>query len=55
MKILKELLTYFLLLSLNACAPEIGSESWRDNLKQKPKGEWTINKAKDYTRHCLFK
>lgn len=44
-----------LLLSLSACAPEVGSDKWCANLKEKPKGDWTANEAADYAKHCLFK
>ena len=44
-----------LFLLLNACAPEVGSEAWCNNLKEKPKGDWSANEATDFTRHCLFK
>lgn len=37
------------------CAPEIGSEEWCENLKEKPKGDWTTNEMADYTKHCIFK
>ncbi len=40
---------------LSACAPEIGSESWCAQLKEKPKGDWTANEVKDFTKHCVFK
>lgn len=36
------------------CAPEIGSEEWCTELKEKPKGDWTANEAKDFTKHCIF-
>jgi len=39
---------------LSACAPEIGSEKWCAQMKEKPKGDWTSNEAVDYTKHCLF-
>jgi len=42
-------------LSLSACAPEIGSERWCNNLKEKPKSDWSMNEATNYTKHCLFK
>ena len=42
------------LLALSACAPEIGSKAWCEDLEEKPKGDWTANEAKDYTKHCLF-
>ena len=38
-----------------ACAPEVGSEKWCAQLKEKPKGDWTATEAKDYAKHCLFK
>lgn len=41
-------------LLLSACAPEVGSEDWCAALKEKPKGEWTANEAKDFAKHCLF-
>jgi hypothetical protein len=40
---------------LIACAAEIGSEKWCNNLKEKPKGDWTANEATDYAKHCLLK
>ena len=55
MKKLFIVLISFLFLSLTACAPEVGSEGWCDNLKEKAKGDWTAKEAKDFTKHCLFK
>ncbi|MCG8323961.1 MAG: DUF3012 domain-containing protein [Thiotrichales bacterium] len=43
-----------LLLLTTACAPEIGSEKWCANMKEKPKGDWTANEAADFAKHCLF-
>jgi len=43
------------LIFLSACAPEVGSEKWCAQIKEKPKGDWTANEAADYTKHCLFK
>ena len=39
---------------LSACAPEIGSEKWCANMKEKPKGNWTANEATDFAKHCIF-
>ena len=39
---------------LAACSPEVGSEEWCADMKEKPKGEWTANEAADFTKHCLF-
>lgn len=41
-------------MSLTACAPEVGSEGWCKALKEKPKGEWTLDETRDYTKGCLF-
>ncbi|MCK5497615.1 MAG: DUF3012 domain-containing protein [Gammaproteobacteria bacterium] len=43
------------LIFLSACAPEVGSEKWCAQIKEKSKGDWTANEATDYTKHCLFK
>ena len=44
-----------LLLILTAgCAPEVGSEKWCNQLKEKPKGNWTANELTDFTKHCIF-
>lgn len=48
-------LSALLALSLGACAPEVGSDRWCANLKEKPKGDWSINEATDYAKHCIFK
>ena len=42
-------------LFLSACAPEIGSERWCNNLKEKPKGDWSMNEATNFTKHCILK
>ena len=48
-------LTFFVLLAAaTGCEPEVGSEAWCDNLKEKPKGDWTANEAADFAKHCLF-
>ncbi len=38
---------------LSACAPEVGSERWCANMRDKPRGDWTANEALDYARHCI--
>lgn len=37
------------------CSPEVGSDAWCENMAEKPKGDWTVNEAADYARHCLFR
>lgn len=40
--------------ALSACAPEIGSERWCEQMRNKSRGDWTANEALDFARHCLF-
>ncbi|MDO8343289.1 MAG: DUF3012 domain-containing protein [Cellvibrio sp.] len=40
---------------VSACAPEVGSPDWCKSIEEKPKGELTMNEAKDYAKHCVFK
>ncbi|MCE9687658.1 MULTISPECIES: DUF3012 domain-containing protein [Shewanella] len=44
-----------LVAGLSACAPEVGSDAWCKQMKEKPSGDWTTNEAKDYAKHCVFK
>ncbi|WP_421870244.1 DUF3012 domain-containing protein [Motiliproteus sp.] len=39
---------------LQGCSPEVGSKEWCAELKEKPKGDWTANEAKDFTKHCIL-
>ena len=39
---------------VSACSPEVGSEEWCAEMKDKPKGDWTVNQAQDFTKHCVF-
>ena len=39
---------------LAACSPEVGSKEWCDELKQKPKGDWSANEATDFAKHCIL-
>ena len=38
-----------------ACSPAVGSEEWCNDLKQQPQGEWSVNEAADYAKHCLLR
>jgi hypothetical protein len=40
---------------LIGCSPEVGSEEWCKDMKEKPKKEWTASEAADYTKHCILK
>ena len=50
----KKIVTITGILLLTACAPQVGSKKWCENLSAKSKGDWTINEAKDYAVHCIF-
>lgn len=41
-------------LALAGCSPEVGSDAWCKDLKEKPRGEWTMHETGDYARHCIF-
>lgn len=40
---------------LVACAPEIGSDRWCADMKEKPKGDWSTNDTTNFAKHCIFK
>ncbi len=39
---------------LAACSPEVGSQEWCDDMKQKDKGTWTGNEAAEFAKSCLL-
>lgn len=39
---------------LAGCTPEVGSEKWCTAMKEKPSGDWTVNQASDFAKHCIF-
>lgn len=51
----KLLATLALTMLITACAPEVGSKAWCEQMDEKPKGDWTANELTDYTKHCVFK
>lgn len=52
---MKWLVSLVALMALIGCAPEVGSERWCDNLKEKPKGEWTASEAGQFAKSCVLK
>ncbi len=40
---------------LTACSPEVGSEDWCNQLKDKPKGDWTANEATEFAKSCIIR
>ena len=51
---LKLLVLALFALSLTACGDRVGSESWCAKMKEKPKGEWTMEETGDYTKYCVL-
>lgn len=41
-------------LGLAACSPEVGSKEWCEQMKKKPKGEWSANEARDFAKSCVL-
>jgi len=46
---------FALVLSLAACAPEVGSDAWCEDMDDKPKGDWSANEAAEYAKSCIFR
>lgn len=42
-------------LLITACSPKVGSPEWCEKIKEKDKGDLTVNEAKDFAKHCIFK
>ncbi|MCI5221375.1 MAG: DUF3012 domain-containing protein [Candidatus Electrothrix sp. AR4] len=42
-------------LTLSGCLAEVGSERWCNNMKEKPKSDWTASEAVDFAKHCIIK
>ena len=40
--------------ALAACAPEVGSERWCEAMRDKPRGDWSVNEALDYAKSCVI-
>lgn len=42
-------------LFLIACAPEVGSPEWCDDMDDTAKGDWSTNDATEYSKNCVFR
>ncbi len=40
---------------LASCEPEVGSDRWCEKMADTPKGDWTVNDARAFAQHCIFK
>ncbi len=41
--------------AISACSAEVGSKEWCDQMKEKPKGDWTSNEAGEFAKNCILK
>ena len=52
---MKKLILIFAMVILGGCTPEVGSDDWCKQMKEKEKKNWTFEETKNYTKHCIFK
>ena len=43
------------LVLLSGCSPEVGSEQWCSDMKEKSMADWTANETTDFAKHCVLK
>ncbi|WP_369798631.1 DUF3012 domain-containing protein [Desulfuromonas sp. TF] len=48
-------IAFSLFLAMAGCSPEVGSEAWCEDMRDKPRKEWSASDAADYAKHCLFR
>ncbi|MCI5149904.1 MAG: DUF3012 domain-containing protein [Candidatus Electrothrix sp. MAN1_4] len=41
-------------LMLSGCPATVGSERWCQNMREKPKTDWSANEAVDFAKHCII-
>ena len=49
------LLVAIMILLFAGCSPEVGSDEWCANMKQKPNGDWTQTETIEYAKNCIIK
>lgn len=50
---MKKILALFLFGGIAVGCNQVGSESWCEDLEDKPQGEWSIKDGENYVKHCL--
>ena len=40
---------------LTSCEPEVDSDKWCEKMVDTPKSDWSVNDAKAFAQHCIFK
>ena len=51
----KIVLATTIMLLFTACSPEIGSDQWCANMKEKPHGDWTQTETIEFAKNCILK
>lgn len=41
-------------LMLSGCPATVGSERWCQNMRDKPKADWSASEAVDFAKHCII-
>lgn len=54
-RIISLMMLTFFAFAVTACAPEVGSDGWCKQMKEKSKADWTAGETSDYANHCIFK
>ena len=52
--VLKIVFVFLALSAASACSPEVGSDAWCEDMKEKDKMDWTAGEAADFARHCVL-
>ena len=45
----------FFTFAITACSPEVGSDAWCKQMKEKSKADWTAGETSNYAKHCIFR
>ncbi len=40
---------------LGGCSHKVGSEAWCQDLKDKSRGDWTLNETADFAKFCVLR
>jgi len=41
-------------LSFSACSPDPGTKAWCNQMKEKPKAQWTAKDAGTFAKYCVM-
>ncbi|RWX49154.1 hypothetical protein VU00_12802 [Candidatus Electrothrix marina] len=59
MKLMKQIVCGVVLVGvavmMSGCLATVGSERWCQNMRDKPKTDWSASEAVDFAKHCIIK